>query len=193
MKFNSHNKLKAFSLLEMIVSMAIIGIVMAMLSNVLVTAIQISQQSVARSFVREEITNISNQIINDVREAQAVIGCDGDGVNATCTVGLGEIYTWEVCTNQDTVFQRCEKTTQVGGAGTLTLIKRNGAGEIVFVSSPNLAINSIRFEPGFDGGNGSAIRRNILFTIVGSHRSPKLNVKNILRQSAISTRNYLLK
>lgn len=186
-------KLKGFSLLEMIVSMGIIGIVMAMLSNVLVLSIQISQESLARSFVREEVTNISNQIINDIREAEAVIQCDGEAQNAFCQIGLGDIYTWEVCTNPDTVFQRCEKNASDAQQGKMVLIKRNGANEIIFVSSPSLALNAIRFEPGFDSGTGSVIRRNVLFTIVGSHKNPRLNVKNVLRQSAISTRNYLLK
>lgn len=186
-------KIKAFSLLEMIVSMGIIGIVMAMLSNILVLSIQISQESLARSFVREEVTNITNQITNDIREAEAIIQCDGEAQNAFCQIGIGDIFTWEVCTNPDTVFQRCEKNATAAQQGSMVLIKRNGANEIVFVSSPNLAINAIRFEPGFDSGTGGVIRRNVLFTIVGSHKNPRLNVKNVLRQSAISTRNYLLK
>jgi len=170
-------KLKAFSLIELTVSMAIVGVIMAMLSNVLVNSIVVSQKSIGRSFVREEITDISDRISNDLREAARILECEGELVNALCRVESTEgTITWEMC----------PATT-----GELQICKKDVDGNILFLSSPNLKVTGFTFEQGFDIG-GNAVKKNIVLTIVGDHANAAFNVKNILRQVSISTRNYFL-
>jgi hypothetical protein len=48
-----------------------------MLSNVLINSIIISQKSLARSFVREEMAEVSNQMVSDIRNASKVLSCTG--------------------------------------------------------------------------------------------------------------------
>jgi prepilin-type N-terminal cleavage/methylation domain-containing protein len=174
---NPKQKLKAFSLIELTVSMAIVGVIMAMLSNVLVNSIVVSQKSIGRSFVREEITDISDRISNDLREAARILECEGELTDARCRVESTEgTVTWEIC----------PATT-----GELQVCKKDNTGNILFLSSPNLKVTGFTFEQGFDIG-GNAVKKNIVLTIIGDHMNEAFNVKNILRQVSISTRNYFL-
>jgi prepilin-type N-terminal cleavage/methylation domain-containing protein len=64
LKFRNKENSRAngYSLVEIVVSLAIVGVVLSMLSNVLINSIIISQKSLSRSFVREELAQISNQM-----------------------------------------------------------------------------------------------------------------------------------
>ncbi len=170
-------RLAAFSLLELIVSMGIVGIVMVMLSNVLINSILVSQKSIARSFIREEITNISDLITNDIRGAVTVGECDGAMDLAKCDIETDSgVITWKLCTSD---------------TGPAQICKVDANGDVQFASSPNLKVIGYSFEPGFDTG-GNAVEKNIILTIVGDHANDAFNVHNVLRQVSISTRNYLL-
>ncbi len=168
--------IKAFSLLEVMVSMAIIGIIMAMLSNILVNSIIISQKSIARSFVREEVSDILDRVAADVRDANTISSCTGTLQTAKCDMVLDAPVSWQTCVNS------------VGG---YDVCKKDASGNILFSSSPTLKLTSLIFDQGYDTGTNT-IRKNILITIVADHQNTATGVKNILRQTSVSTRNYEL-
>jgi hypothetical protein len=168
-------KLAAYSLMEVVVSLAIIGIVISMLTNVLVTSLIVSQKSLARSFVREEVANIAGSIVSDIRNASQVVSCSGSLTSARCELVLDQTYTWELCTTGE--------TSQV--------CKRNSAGEIIFASSGSVHIDQFSFENGFDV-ESNTVRKNVLVTVIASHDREFFNVHNIVQQFSVSTRNYLL-
>lgn len=168
----------AFSLMEMVVTMAILGIIMAMLSNVLITSITISQRTIARSFIREEVANIIDQIAIDIRKATSIGSCTGSLATASCDFVIGTRYYWRTC-------------LEPGGTGQRVICKTDANGNILFYSSLSLQIDTFRFEQGYEAA-GSARERNILVTLVGSHTNPRLNIRNVLNQVAVSSRNYYL-
>ena len=170
--------LQAFSLIELTVSMAIIGIIMAMLSNVLVNSIIISQKSIARSFIREEISNITDQILNDVRDSTNVGQCDGVNETAKCVVSTDVgIVTWQTCADPTTA--------------KLRVCKIDAQGANLFTSSSNLELTQLSFSTGFDDSS-NAVKKNVIITVIGGHVNQAFNVHNVLRQESVSTRNYIL-
>ncbi len=173
---NMHRKfgLQGYSLVEMIVTIAIAAIVLAMLSNVLVVTVTVSQRAAARSFVREEVTDIVDRIANDVRQAKQIVSCNG----GVCQLDAGGIVTWEVCVD--------------GVTGLNAVCKRNASGVVVYKSSENFELAALTFDVGFDAVTVNSGRRNILLTVVGNHANPLYNVTNVVNQVAVSTRNYLL-
>lgn len=169
--------LKAFSLAEMMVSMAIIAVLIPMLSNVMITSIIVSQKSFARSFVREELASITEKIAADLRSATTIVSCQGDLGSASCQMITNETITWTTCL--------------VGATGNLQVCKKDANGNVVYASSPSVKITKFTFEQGFDV-NGTSSRKNILLTIVASHVNQNFKVQNVLLQTSISTRNYFL-
>jgi hypothetical protein len=167
---NSKKRKKAYSLIEIVVSLGIIGVVIIIFFNSLIIAIRVTFKSFARSNLREEMSNVTNLVIRDVRNADALISCSSGN---TCTfIKDGKEYTWAICASE-------------GGK----ICKTQGS-EVVFETSDVLNVNSFNFEQGFSVVNNDVLRNNILFTLVGSHSNENMNINNLVRQTAISTRNY---
>jgi type II secretory pathway pseudopilin PulG len=164
---------KAYSLVEVIVSLGVIGVVIVIFFNALVITLQISFRTIARSNVREEMSALTNQVIRDIRNADSITNC-GTGGSICELVIDGNIISWEIC-NSDRI---CK---------TINGSERN----VVYQSSSALKITRFTFEAGYID-NPTAIKNNILFTVIGSHRNESLKINNLIRQTAISTRNYEL-
>jgi type II secretory pathway pseudopilin PulG len=169
--------LAAFSILEMTVTLGITAVIMLMLSNVLVNSIAISQRSLIRSFVREEVAQISDAIAGDIKAANQVVNCAGTLANVSCTLITDQEYTWKTCPGNQ--------------SGQTKICKINSKEEIIYSTSENLNFKIFTIEPGFEEGV-SISRRNLLVTISADHIQPALGIQNILRQASVSTRNYLL-
>lgn len=176
LKLFKQKKLASFSLIELIVSMAIIAVIMVMLSNVLVNSIIISRKSIARSFIREEVSDITDRIAFDIRNANRVSTCSGEMANASCTILLDAVVTWKLCPSQNnaSVYQVC---------------KVDASNNILYSSSTTLHVSEFQFEQGYSSG-GNESRANILITLSGEHSNSTYEVKNVLRQLSVSTRNY---
>lgn len=172
-----HKHEQGFSLLELMVSLAIISVIMLMFSNIIVNSISISQRSLARSFVREEIATLVDAIVSDLRSANTVGVCEGTLDQASCSFVSDSPYTWEVCPGET--------------SGQRRICKKDVSGQSVFIGSENINITHFSFDIGFELG-GSSARRNIIITVVGDHLQEGLNIKNVLRQTSVSTRNYLI-
>ena len=91
-----------------------------------------------------------------------------------------EIYGFE-----NTIWQICQVASEP------RICKIDSAGNTIFLSSDTVEINSAAFDIGFSN-SGLATRRNVIFTVVGSHENEDLKVSNVVRQTVISTRNYVL-
>lgn len=165
LKRNTKNTLKAFSLLETIISITIIAVVMIMLNTVVLNLTIVSQKSLARSTVRDEVTAVATRIVNDIRNADSVINCAG----SSCTVYGEQSGTWQLC----------------GSA----ICKRDLNGNETYSTISNVQINAFNIDRGFAQTNNS-IQSNFLITVVGSHTNSNYNVTNVIRQVAAATRNY---
>lgn len=169
--------LTGFSLVELIVSMAIVAIILLMLNSVIINTAIVAQKSLARNFVREELATISDLVSSDIRKADRVGNCSGkfsDG-SMYCEIFGIKNYVWQVCDIN----------------GTDHICRTDASGAPVFANSADLLVQEASFEIGFSGGITNT-RKNIIFTVVGSHQNPNMDVSNIVRQAVVSTRNYVL-
>jgi len=172
-KIKKVNKnLRAYSLLEMLISLAIVAIVMMMMTNTLVITIEISRKSFARSIVREEQNNLLTKIEKDIRNARYVSGCTGENDQARCEVGLDKPYIWTTC-DRDGGFYVCKKDSS----------------ESVVIEgfSEDIKVDYFSFQEGLADAEG---KKSILVTLAVSHSDPSYEVTNQVRQIIISTRNY---
>lgn len=149
---------------------------MTMLFSVLILSLQITFKILARSVVREEISNITAQISRDIRNADNLTNCGvGSSSSTTCEVVLnGEKFQWSKCGDRI-----CKDKVLAGG------------NQPVLISSANVKFTSVGFDVGFSDGTNKA-RQNILISLVGSHVNTNFNVNNVIRQTSVSTRNYEL-
>lgn len=169
-------KLRAYSLVEIIVSLGIMGVVMTMLFSVLILSLQITFKILARSVVREEIANVSSQIARDIRNADNLTNCGAGGTSSTtCEFVLnGDTFQWTKCGDR-----MCKD--QILSSGNVN----------VYTSTSNIKFTTVSFDVGFADATNKA-RQNILITLVGSHTNPTFNVNNVIKQTSVSTRNYEL-
>jgi hypothetical protein len=168
------NKLKkAYSLLEVVVSLGVIGVIMTMLFSILILSLQITFRILARSSVREEIANVSGLLARDIRNADFLNECGGPSFQNSCELIVNGVkYKWSLCGERI-----CKD--EISDSGSTN----------VFTSSENIGFNEFILDIGFsDPGNKA--KQNILITISASHKNENFNVKNVLRQTSVSTRNY---
>lgn len=161
-----------YSLVEVVVSLGIMGVVMTMLFSVLILSLQITFKILARSVVREEISNISALVARDIRNADIITNC---GAGVVCEVVLnGDKFQWTKCGDRI-----CKNQITASGQNT------------VYRSTENIRFSLVNFDIGFADATNKA-RQNILITLVGSHTNASFNVNNVIKQLSVSTRNYEL-
>ncbi|MBN1915545.1 type II secretion system protein [Candidatus Dojkabacteria bacterium] len=165
---------KAYSLLEIVVSLAIIAVMLVMLTNVMIISLSVAAKTAARANVREEISNILSNIKRDIRNSQVINHCVGENDEAVCegVLAMSGKFSWKLCDNED---------------GTKGVCKYDDNGSIQERSPEYMTIDKLFFDIGFDK---TLDKRTILVTIVGSYRGGALNISNVVQQTAISTRNY---
>jgi prepilin-type N-terminal cleavage/methylation domain-containing protein len=169
---NNIKSRNGYSLIEVMVSLAIIGFVLTILFNVVITALQITIKSMARSFTREEVATVMNLIEKDIKNADWI---EVNGSNYEFSVD-GVKSIWSIC-QTDRV---CRYV--------------NGVQDPAFITSQNIQITAFELTEGYDVtsglSGGSYSKKNILVTIVANHSNTVFNITNVLRQETISTRNY---
>lgn len=165
-------KLKAYSLFEILITLAIVTIIMVMLTNVLFLTLDIARKSFARSFVREEQNNVLTKIEKDIRNARFVTNCSGDDALAQCEVYINDVYTWGTCTRNGSELYVCKKDKD---------------GNIIEGMSEDIKLDKFSFVEGISQSPG---KKSILVTLIVSHKDTKFEINNQVRQIAISTRNY---
>lgn len=161
---------KGYSLLEVTVSLGIIAMATVVMINFLVLSLRISLITLGRSYVREEISDVSLYIARDIRNANRIINCG----TMTCRLELSTgIYEWSACDDQ-----KICKAKIVGGVS-----------QKVFSTSSTVKINYLDFTTGYAESNNNE-RATIIFTLSASHANTTLGINNVVRQTSISTRNY---
>ena len=174
---NLYKNKKGYSLVEVLVSLAIMSIVITMLFNVLIVGLSSSLKVIARSVVREEMAAVTGQITRDVRNSDKITSCGESAIQNSCEFFKNNIrYKWSKCTNAES--RICKYN--------LSDINNPVS---VYETSENVNFTTFDFSEGFGSGETEKAK-NILFTIVASHTNSYVNVQNVFRQSSISTRNY---
>ncbi len=167
---------KAFTLIEILVSLGITSIVMVIFFNILILTFKLTFISVGRSFVRENISNLSSLISTDVRNADAIISCR----EKICEIVIrNQSVTWKMCDGSGQSNRVCRTTKSAQGVETTT-----------YKSPSEINIGTFVFEETAVSSEVTSKQGNVTITIVGSHNDPKVNVKNIINQVSVSTRNY---
>lgn len=181
-----HNKKelkKAYSFVEILISLGVISIIIVMLFNTVIVSFRVAAKISARSFVREEITSVVNAIARDIRNSDQILSCNG----SSCTMVKGDLLiSWESCNpiGQSETSEICRREYPANSYPPVVtdLVKETASSDI-------LQVTIFTFEP-ISIGLTSDTQVNILITIVGSHQDPDLEINNIVRQTTISTRNY---
>jgi prepilin-type N-terminal cleavage/methylation domain-containing protein len=160
-----------YSLLEVLVVLAIVSIIMVMMTNILTMTLEISRKSFARSITREQQTNILTHIEKDIRNSRYIGNCQGVDAAVSCEVALDKVYTWTTCERGEGFY----------------VCKKDSEGNIVEGLSDDVIVNKFTMEPGLSDALG---RKSILITLVVSYHDPEMEVENQVRQIIVSTRNY---
>lgn len=169
---------KGFSLLELLISISIMAVIMILFLNILTLTAEVTFKAIARSNLREEMSNIANLVTRDIRNSNIILECGQESPSDSCTMSIGdEVIRWSICE----VDRYCR---EVYNSSTSDF-------ELDFRSQENLLLNEIAFERGFIDTNSSS-ENNVLFTMTASHRNEDTGVENLLLQKTISTRNYEL-
>lgn len=164
---------RAYSLLEVLATLAIVSILIVMLSNILFVSLDISRKAFARSQVREEQNNILTKIEKDFRNASYVGTCEGTGQGASCEIGLDKVYFWTTCDR---------------GEGTLYVCKKDATKTAILDGmSTNVKLNFLSFEKGIEDAQG---RKTVVITMSVGSVDSNVGVDNQVRQIVVSTRNY---
>lgn len=168
---------KAYSLVEVLVSLAIMAIVITMLFNVLVVGLQSSIKVIGRSFVREELSNLTSLITRDLRNSDKIVNCGETATQSSCEFFKNNIrYRWSKCVTDNEAVCKYDLT--------------NIASPVkIYESSQNVNITIFDFSQGF-GSTETDETKSVLFTIVASHTNSYVNVNNVFKQASVSTRNY---
>ncbi len=160
-------KKKAFSLIEMLVSLGVISIVMVIFFNALLISLTVTVRNSARSNIREEISTVASLITKDIRRVDRLNTDDCLGESCTMVVQFEEI-TWYKCGD--------------------SICKEQG-GIVVYKTGEDVLINNFTFDQGFID-ESTTLKNNVLVTIVASHTNEQLNINNVIRQVSTSTRNF---
>jgi len=170
-------QVKAYSLLEVIISLSIIGVCTIVMLNFTILSFRITSIGLARSLVREELANVMNLIGKDFRRVDLAPTCNSEGTSCDFYVD-GLLYRWYLCSNNEKI---CKDE----------FIKAANAFTNVYSLSENVKVNYFKFQPGFSS-DGSTTNSNVLLTISASHANQSLGVNNVIKQASFSIRNYVL-
>ena len=197
MQKNKKNKTKrkAFSLIETLVTLAVFGILLAMLFQILMLNIKISRKISARTRVREEISELVSLMQRDLRNADYIFECsngvkdfdeDGDKENGCRIQSQGENIVWV-----DSSHDRCN------GNKICRLDYSTNPNEVMYESSGILTLepydstnpnSGVSFQSNIDPVDNA--KAEILITFNASATNDNWDVNTQVRQIAVSTRNY---
>lgn len=174
---------KGYSLLEVIISLSIMGFAITVMFSFLILSLRVSILSLGRSFVREELSSITGLIARDIRNTDYIVNCGSRTVSNSCElIQNGISYLWT----------KCDPTGAVNAAGTRICKLRldpNNQKTVFFISSATINVKNFDFQLGYSTGTSGA-QTNILILINASHTNSAYNINNVVRQISVSTRNF---
>ncbi len=103
---------KGFSLLELLITLAIFGILMMTTTSILVINLTVARKVKARTYAREETAFMFNILKKDIRNAEAGLSISNDNIEVTVVDenSQSHTYTWSMDGNR---VQRVENSTQI--------------------------------------------------------------------------------
>ncbi len=174
----SHKKnKKAFSLLEVIVSLSIIAFCTIMMMEFMILSFKITAVGLGRSLVREELANVMNLVGRDFKNSDFAPSCNSEGTSCDFYID-GIQYRWYRC-QSDTKICKDKYDSSTNSFSN------------VYTISSNVNITYFKFESGFSQ-TGSSGSPNLILTISASHSNGTLGINNVIKQSSFSLRNYEL-
>lgn len=188
---NNYNKKKAFSLVETVVTLAVFGILLAMLSQVLLLNIRVSRKISERSRIREELAEFVGLLQRDLRNASFVevdvnpddskcgenVDLDGFGGENDNGCQMSHVQTFYWVDGSST---HCD-------SGRVCKVDAN-TGDLLFQTSDVLNIEEIDFDYAiFEGDDAKA---TIIVTLIANASNPTWDITDQVRQISVSTRNF---
>jgi len=175
-KLNKKN-LKAYSLLEVMVSLSIITVCTIVMMNFMILSFRLTAVGLGRSLVREELSNVINLIGRDFKNSDLPPVCNFTGTSCDFYVE-GLLYRWYLCSNNTKI---CKDKFD----------KATGTYVNIYTVASYVLINYFKFEPGFAQLSQTG-NTNLILTISAAHSNQTLGINNIVKQASFSVRNYLL-
>jgi len=191
---------KAYSLLEMLVTMAIFGIIIVLLLQSLLLNIRLNSQINLRSKFNSELDQLVSLIERDIRNADffyddnsgsLIKGCRNVSGNIDCTLSLdSQNIRWAYLACPSAPLRGCiERRKIVEPTATLDTTTLNGDLDVTFFE---FFVNTAEGEKDNEFSKG-----NILVTIKAKPANPvwtnDYGITEQVRQLSISTRNYEVK
>lgn len=175
-----HKRKKAFSILEMMISLVVISFILLIFFNTIITSLKLSYQNLGRSLVREEATAFTLIIADDIGNADLISTCE----KTSCHMLVeGEDIAWGVCDETGALIERDE----LQPTDFICKIDESD-GSIIYTSDSKILLRSLEFEVSTPAADG--IAQNVLVTVVATHQTENLNIGDIVRQVSVSTKNY---
>lgn len=183
MKMKINKSIKAYSIVEILVTLAIFGVLSVFLMQSLFNNLALSAKISARSQIRSELDQTLALIEKDFRNANDITtnNCDDEDVTilgvryeSKCQINInGTPYYW--------VFD--QQTNK---------LYRIHSGSIDFSSSDLIEIEDMSFVVNLEDDNKTATPyANILITLRAQNEG--LKVYDQIRQLSVTTRNYIIK
>jgi hypothetical protein len=206
-KKNINVKKKAYSLVEMLVTLVLTSIIMFALIALLSQILQISAMTYNRSKLREDLNNFTDKIEKDLRNASKIGQCGGDESGVTpdtefrCDFFLNGLYSWRRCERGTVDFCQGNALCDLKGAEDYTLCKYSLDNDLNVVGEPlekfnplynleRFSINVVADNPDPDAVDDQSSRRVVSLILVTSHPNQRLKIDNMIRQTLISTKNF---
>lgn len=209
-------RLKAMSLLELLVTLVITSMIMIVMVNIMAVILRISAQTHNRTLLREDLKDFALQFEKDLRNARRVGACEGENGTFNCDFFTDGYYRWTSCTvaKPDLCTENgaanCNDKAPYAGGNRLSMCKYalrpdgslDPAAEPLITFNYNYNLNVFRIDtvsdepivPGQEeSGQAQAqesFRRVVTFTAVASHPNKRLGINNVVRQSVVSTKNF---
>jgi hypothetical protein len=208
-------KFKAYSLLEMVVTLFLTSMIMLALVSLMSQILQISAITYNRTQTSEDITDFVQSFEKDIRNAATVGECGGEGENFNCEFFSNAVYRWSTCTPRELPAQCTagESSACDDNGIDYTVCKYRvtsdptGQDELIFqlnstynldvlriseveINSTNSGNNNQNNQNSQDNQDPEDQRRVIALTVSASHPVTKFKIDNIVRQTVITTKNF---
>lgn len=196
-KSKNQKTIKAFSLVETVVTLGIFGLLIGMLSQVLLLNLQVSQKISARTRIREELSIVTGLIQRDMRNADKVYISAGQCGNQLDLEFPANIESSENEESGCHIALQNQEALWVNGShrncdqGKLCKLDWTNQNSVLFETSDILTITDISFESQLlgelDSGNSNA---TLLVTLQAESTNPRWEILNQVRQISVTTRNF---
>jgi hypothetical protein len=202
-KLNFRRKLKAYSLLEMVVTLFLTSMIMLALVSLLAQILQISAITHNRTQTAEDVTNFVQLFEKDIRNAATVGECGGSGEDFSCEFFSNAVFRWQTCTPRELPAQCTDDNLGLCDTKNIdyTICKyrvdpdtNDVVGDPVYKLDGTYNIDRLVVEnvaaPEGVAEDERTTRRVISLIINVSHPVNKFKIDNIVRQTLITTKNF---